>query len=47
MLTQGYVNPLLGRFGQNFHMVLPYVVMVVFLVVRPYGIFGRPEIRRA
>jgi branched-chain amino acid transport system permease protein len=47
VLTQGYINPLLGRFGQNFHTVLPYLVMVVFLVIRPYGIFGRPEIRRA
>jgi branched-chain amino acid transport system permease protein len=47
VLTQGYVNPALGAFGQNFHSVLPYLVMVVFLMVRPYGIFGVPEVRRA
>jgi branched-chain amino acid transport system permease protein len=46
VLTQGYVNPLLGGFGQNFHEVLPYIIMVLFLVVRPYGIAGREEVER-
>lgn len=46
VLTQGYVNPMLGGFGQNFHEVLPYLIMVVFLMVRPYGIAGRPEVER-
>jgi branched-chain amino acid transport system permease protein len=46
VLTQGYVNPLLGGFGQNFHEVLPYLVMVLFLMVRPYGIAGREEVER-
>lgn len=46
VLTQGYVNPALGGFGQNFHEVLPYIVMVLFLMVRPYGIAGREEVER-
>ncbi len=46
VLTQGYVNPLLGGFGQNFHEVLPYIIMVLFLMVRPYGIAGREEVER-
>lgn len=46
VLTQGYVNPVLGSFGQNFHEVLPYIVMVLFLMVRPYGIAGREEVER-
>jgi len=46
VLTQGYVNPVLGGFGQNFHEVLPYVIMVLFLMVRPYGIAGREEVER-
>jgi len=46
VLAQGYVNPLLGAFGQNFHEVLPYIVMVLFLMVRPYGIAGREEVER-
>ena len=46
VLTQGYVNPALGNFGQNFHEVLPYMIMVLFLMVRPYGIAGREEVER-
>ncbi len=44
--AQGYVNPLLGAFGQNFHAVFPYVVMIVFLMVRPEGLFGQQRIKR-
>jgi branched-chain amino acid transport system permease protein len=46
VLAQGYLNPLLGTFGQNFHEVFPYVIMVVVLVVRPYGLFGHKTVRR-
>lgn len=44
--AQGYVNPLLGSFGHNFHSVFPYVVMIVFLMVRPEGLFGQQRIKR-
>lgn len=47
VLAQGYVNPRLGQFGQNFHAVFPYMVMILFLIVRPYGIFGRRDVKRA
>jgi branched-chain amino acid transport system permease protein len=30
----------------NFHLVFPYVVMLVILLIRPYGLFGTPEVRR-
>jgi branched-chain amino acid transport system permease protein len=46
MLAQGYVNPRLGVFGENFHQVFPYVVMILFLMIRPYGIFGRKQVER-
>jgi branched-chain amino acid transport system permease protein len=46
VLTQGYVNPVLGQFGQNFHEVLPYLIMILFLSIRPYGIAGRAEVER-
>jgi branched-subunit amino acid ABC-type transport system permease component len=26
--------------------VMPFVVMVLVLLVRPYGLFGTPEIKR-
>jgi branched-chain amino acid transport system permease protein len=44
--AQVYVNPLLGAFGHNFHSVFPYVVMIVFLMVRPEGLFGQQRVKR-
>lgn len=44
--AQGYVNPLLGHFGHNFHTVFPYLVMIVFLMVRPEGLLGQQRIKR-
>ncbi len=32
--------------GLNFHLVFPYLIMVLILLVRPYGIFGTKEVRR-
>jgi branched-chain amino acid transport system permease protein len=32
--------------GTNFHTVMPYVLMVVILLVRPYGLFGTREVQR-
>ena len=46
VLAQGYINPHLGQFGHNFHSVFPYVVMIAFLVVRPYGLFGTRTVER-
>ncbi|HVM40444.1 MAG TPA: branched-chain amino acid ABC transporter permease [Acidimicrobiia bacterium] len=45
-LTAGY-QPLHAEWlGTNFHLVMPYVVMVLILLVRPYGLFGTPEVHR-
>ena len=41
----GY-DPNPSEFGQNFHRVFPYVVMILFLMVRPYGILGTKEVER-
>ena len=46
VLTQGYVNGLLGDFGRDLHAVFPYLVMILFLVVRPYGLFGTRHVER-
>ncbi|MDP6539601.1 MAG: branched-chain amino acid ABC transporter permease [Planctomycetota bacterium] len=46
VLCQGYVNPHLGEFGKNLHAVFPYVVMILFLIVRPHGLFGTREVER-
>jgi branched-chain amino acid transport system permease protein len=46
VLAQGYVNEHLGQFGHNFHTVFPYLVMVLFLVFKPHGLFGTKEVER-
>lgn len=32
--------------GSNFDQVVPYVVMLIVLLVRPYGLYGTPEVQR-
>jgi branched-chain amino acid transport system permease protein len=32
--------------GGGFELVSPYLVMIVILLVRPYGLFGTKEVRR-
>jgi branched-chain amino acid transport system permease protein len=46
VLTAGYINARLGPMGVNFHTVLPYLVMIAFLVFRPYGLFGQRTVER-
>jgi len=45
-LTAGYQQDLFAWAGSNFSAVSPYVVMVLILLVRPYGLFGTKEVRR-
>lgn len=47
VLTAAYVVPAMPALGANFHVVMPYVVMIAILVVRPHGLFGTVEVRRA
>jgi branched-chain amino acid transport system permease protein len=42
-LAAGYVDPVVGG---GFSRVVSYVVLVAALVVRPYGLFGRPVVER-
>lgn len=46
VMTAGYLTPAAPWLGGNFHVVMPYLLMIVILVVRPYGLFGTPEVRR-
>ena len=45
-LTSGYQQDIAPWLGDNFGAVMPYVVMIVILLVRPYGLFGHREVRR-
>ena len=42
-LAAGYLDPLVGGGTKDF---APYVLMIVMLMVRPYGIFGKRRIER-
>ena len=41
-----YMSQWTDQLGTGYPRIVPYVVMIVVLLVRPYGLFGTPEIRR-
>jgi branched-chain amino acid transport system permease protein len=45
-LTAGYQEDIAPWLGDGFSQVAPYVVMILILLVRPYGLYGTPEVRR-
>jgi branched-chain amino acid transport system permease protein len=44
-LTARYLNDV-EWLGTNFHNAMPYILMIVVLLVRPYGLFGTKEVQR-
>jgi branched-chain amino acid transport system permease protein len=44
VLTQGYEAG--GVLGTNFHTIAPYLVMILVLLIRPYGLFGTRKVER-
>jgi branched-chain amino acid transport system permease protein len=46
VLTQGYQPRWFPSLGTGFNQVMPYVVMIAILLIRPYGLFGTKEVRR-
>jgi branched-chain amino acid transport system permease protein len=44
--TAAYQPGLAPWLGRNFSLVAPYVVMLLVLMVKPYGLFGTPEVER-
>lgn len=49
-LIEGYSLTYQGQYaaflGDNFSQVVPYLLMLVVLLVRPFGLFGTPEVER-
>lgn len=41
-----YASHLTDQLGVGYQQVVPYLAMLVGLLIRPYGIFGTPEVRR-
>jgi branched-chain amino acid transport system permease protein len=46
VLTAGYQHDVLPFLPSGFASVMPWVVMLVVLLVRPYGLFGTRAVRR-
>jgi branched-chain amino acid transport system permease protein len=46
VLSAAYVTPNAQWMGSNVHVVIPYVLMIAVMLVRPYGLFGTAEVRR-
>ena len=41
-----YLSGQTAWLGAGYPLIVPYIVMVIGLLVRPYGLFGTPEVRR-
>jgi len=46
VLVQGYQPQFAPWLGNNFHVVAAYILMILVLMVRPYGLFGTREVER-
>jgi branched-chain amino acid transport system permease protein len=46
ILAPVYLGPHLGAWGKNLQDVFPYMIMIVFLMVRPYGLLGTRDVER-
>lgn len=44
--TRANAASLSGVVGANVDVVVPYLIMLIVLMVRPYGLFGTPEVQR-
>lgn len=45
-LVGGYQSEYFPWLGRNFSVVSPYALMLAVLIIRPFGLFGTPEIER-
>jgi len=46
VMTGGYISSNVDVLGAEFADVVPYIIMLAILLVRPYGLFGTREVRR-
>jgi branched-chain amino acid transport system permease protein len=45
-LTAGYESNLATVLGAGFHDIMPYLLMILVLLIRPYGLFGSRKVER-
>ena len=46
VLTAGYESHFAGFLGNGFHEIAPYILLLIVLLIRPYGIFGSRKVER-
>ncbi len=46
VMTKGYIPDLIPALGPEFGDIVPYLIMIAILLVRPFGLFGTREVRR-
>ena len=44
-LTAGYEGNF-GFLGNGFHVIAPFLLMIIILLIRPYGLFGTRKVER-
>jgi len=45
-LTAGYESNFASILGAGFHDIMPYLLMILVLLIRPYGLFGTRKVER-
>lgn len=45
-LTAGYESNFANLLGAGFHDIMPYLLMILVLLIRPYGLFGSRKVER-
>jgi branched-chain amino acid transport system permease protein len=45
-LTRSYQPLYAPWLGANFDIIVPYLILIITLMVRPYGLYGTPEVQR-
>ena len=45
-ITAGYESNFANILGAGFHDIMPYLLMILVLLIRPYGLFGTRKVER-
>ena len=46
VVTAGYESRFANVLGAGFHEITPYIIMILVLLIRPYGLFGSRKVER-
>jgi branched-chain amino acid transport system permease protein len=46
VVTAGYESHFANILGAGFHEITPYIIMILVLLIRPYGLFGTRKVER-